>query len=151
MAISHSQSLQSRGLISSRAAQRFNDSSDTGQVARDPALERYVGSTSNDGRRLTADEASSRSKGAIGRGQLDAAEHQAGGRVSRGGGAGRERGEHAGHINDKRNSRAFPARMSKRNSEEHWLNRYKVPPRGGGTEHYDTGGVLLGDPEGRME
>lgn len=153
MAVTHAQSLQARGLISPRAADRhgIDTGGDLGSVQRDRGFERYVGSTSNDGKRLTRDESSVSNPGALRRGQLDAAEHQAGGRVSRGGGAGRERGETANHINDARNRREFPARMNKRNSEEHWLNRYKVPPRGGGTEHYDTGGVLLGDPEGRME
>jgi hypothetical protein len=154
MAISHAQSLQARGLISSRAADRhgIDTSGDLGSIERDRGFERYVGSTSADGKRLTADEGSPRSKGAIGRNQLDGKEYQ---QPKRGSGFRNPTGDFGprdlGQINAKGNRREFPARMSKRNSEEHWLNRYKVPPRGGGTEHYDTGGVLLGDPDYRQE
>src|SRR5258708_36731959 len=69
--------LVGRGEVSSKVAARFRDADDVGGASRDRTFDRYVGSTSTDGKRLIRDEASSTSRGAIRRGQIDAAEHQA--------------------------------------------------------------------------
>jgi hypothetical protein len=91
-------------------------------------------------------------RGAIGRGQLDAKEHQ---KPKRGSGFTNPTpndwgADDLGQLNARANKRSFPKETRMRGSEEHWLSKYKTPKRGGGTEHYDTGGVLLGDPEGRQ-
>src|SRR5258708_3357106 len=146
--------LVGRGEVSSKVAARFRDADDVGGASRDRTFDRYVGSTSGDGKRLIRDEGSSTSRGAIRRGQIDAAEHQAPRRGSGFTNPMKDWGaSDFGQLNARANKRDFPAesKVKKQNADAHWLSRFTTPPGGGGTEHYDTGGVLLGDPPGRKE
>jgi hypothetical protein len=89
---------------------------------------------------LYLDEGSVHKRGEIPGNELNHSTNQAGGRVSKSGGAGAERQEHANHINDKRNSRQFPreSRVSASNpATGNTRMRGPIAPRGG---QYGGGG-----------
>jgi hypothetical protein len=141
MALQH---LIGRGLVSPRVAKRYG-----------------FDSTSADGRSLSRDEASPRSRGEVPSNELEHPTNQGGSathgrRVSAGGGAGRERGERSSHINDARNKRAFPSetRMSSRNRDQHWLTKYASPARAkasSDSEFYSDEASLYGGKHSRQE
>jgi hypothetical protein len=73
------QSLVHRGLVSERVAQDFRVGDDDATTRRDPALSAYLGSTSNDGKSLSADDGGVRgNKGAIRGGHIDDAKPRKG-------------------------------------------------------------------------
>lgn len=169
-----------RGEVSAKAARQFRDSDDVGQSSRDRSFARYVGSTSADGKRLERDEASSRSKGEIPRGELEHRTNQAA-KSSGFGNPMKDWGpKDLGSINSKANRREFPteSRVSKKNTDEHWLTKAQPTARRDESWHqsrgiatrWDTGsteasvsrakassanewhpGAWYGDPEGRQE
>jgi hypothetical protein len=62
--------------VSDRAAAAHSAAADLGDTLRDPALSAYLGSTSNDGKRLSVDDGGTRDRGAIRAGHIDDARHQ---------------------------------------------------------------------------
>jgi hypothetical protein len=169
-----------RGEVSAKVAARFRDADDVGGSSRDAGFARYVGSTSADGKRLTRDEASSSSKGEVPRNELDHRTNQ----KSKSAGFGNPKADWGpkdlGQINSKANRRDFPteSRVSKKNTDEHWLTKAQPTARRDESWHqsrgiatrWDTGsteasvsrakkspanewhpGAWYGDPEGRQE
>jgi len=69
--------LRSRGLVSDRVAQTTG-ADDLGSLQRDPALSQYLGSTSNDGKRLVTDDGGVQrgNVGAVRHDHINAARHQ---------------------------------------------------------------------------
>lgn len=114
-------------------------------------------------RRMGRDEGDRRNHGAVPYDHVDAKQHQAGGRPSKGGSAGPERGQDAQHIDGNRNSRAQPAestvRAANRNTRlrdgEHWLAHYatraQARPKQSNEYYGREDGTLSGDPPWRQD
>jgi hypothetical protein len=83
---------------------------------------------------ISKDEGGVRQRGEIPGNQLNHPTNQAGGRVSKTGGAGPERQEYSGHINDKRNAKRWipGSNVSRSNpATGNTRMRGKIAPRGG--------------------
>ena len=135
------QQLQARGLVSNRAAEKFDRSNDVGYTSHDRGFDRYVGSTSADGKCLTRDEASSSSKGEVPRNELDHRTNQqpksAGFRNPM-----KDWGpKDLGQLNARANKRSFPSEstVSRKNTDEHWLTKAQPTTRRDESWHQSRG------------
>lgn len=130
--------------------------------ATEAAFQRFNSAQYGD-KRMSRDEGDHRNRGAVPYDHVDAKQHQAGGRMSKGGSAGPERGQDAQHIDGNRNSRAQPqestVRASNRNTRlrdgEHWLAHYatraQARPKQSNEYYRDEQGWLSGDGPYRQE